>query len=171
MQAAHWASPSAARRALVAACGNSCAMCVNHARRGLISRTNSIACSTVWCIGCGVSAQRVEDQIVEVRQKRFGRIRNAAEIGEIGSAAETKSQHGQIPVFHGHGRKRHAHQLEWPVNRVQLHKRNRRARQARHRRRRKKFVARYPAWQSELYTGIAIFCFMLKGRISSNPWI
>src|SRR5689334_15664735 len=46
----------------------------------------------------GRVAKRVDDEVVEILQKRNGRIGDGAEIGEIGGIAETEAEYVEIAM-------------------------------------------------------------------------
>ena len=69
-------------------------------------------------------SQRVDDQVIQIFEKRGGGIRQRTEIGEICRAAEAKAEHPEIAVQQRHGNNLHAHQLEWAMDNVEVDARN-----------------------------------------------
>src|SRR5258708_33341775 len=55
----------------------------------------------MWNVSKGV-----QDQFVETLQQRHGRIRNLAEVSEIGGPPKPETQNFHVSVEHGHGNKR-----------------------------------------------------------------
>ena len=121
--ARHLSIPACSRRSLVSACDKSCAMCVNHACRGFRRSISASACSTVWCIGCGMSRNASRISTSRSSSKRNRRFRQRAEIRQIRRASEAKAQHLEVAVQQWDRHKLHAHQLERTIDFVQGHAR------------------------------------------------
>src|ERR1700674_5294631 len=64
-------------------------------------------------------SQGVQDQLVEPLQQRHRRVRNLAEVGEIGGAPKPETQNFQVSVEHGHGYERGSEKFEWALDGVQ----------------------------------------------------
>ena len=69
-------------------------------------------------------AQRVKHQIIHSGDQRFGRLRQVAEIGQVGEAADAVTEDRQIAVLGWHGRPRDAQQFKRSVNGVHRNLRN-----------------------------------------------
>src|SRR6202158_1740695 len=64
-------------------------------------------------------SQGVQDQHVETFQKRHRRVRNLAEVGEIGGPPKPETQNFHVSVEHGHGYKWGSEKFEWALDGVQ----------------------------------------------------
>ena len=64
-------------------------------------------------------SQGVQDQLVETFQKSHRRVRDLAEVGEIGGPPKPETQNFHLPVEHGHRYKRGAEKFEWAPDGVQ----------------------------------------------------
>ena len=70
--------------------------------------------------GMGNIAEGVNDEIVEVGEKRGGRFGQRTEIGEIGGVTEAKAEDFEITVPEGHGNDLSAEQLERAVHDAEI---------------------------------------------------
>lgn len=75
--------------------------------------------------------ERVENQMFEAMQEFFGRVRDGAEVGQIGGGADSEAEDSQGPMLDGYRRDARAEKIEWPVDRVEVNLRNRTLRRLR----------------------------------------
>src|ERR1700722_1658160 len=60
-------------------------------------------------------SQRINNQIVQIREQRFRTFRQLAEVRKIRSLAKSKSENTHISMLCWHGNNLHSYNLEWPI--------------------------------------------------------
>lgn len=74
--------------------------------------------------GVGSIAKRVEDEMVEVAEERFGGFRDGAEVGEVSERADTEPVHGERSVLGGDGNNACAEKVEVSIKNVKFYLRD-----------------------------------------------
>lgn len=74
--------------------------------------------------GVGSIAKRVEDEMVEVAEERFGGFWDGAEVGEVSERADTEPVHGERPVLGGNGNDTCAEKVKVSIEDVKFYLRD-----------------------------------------------